>query len=170
MLPIPYQRLQQQHLPQTNTHGGDIGLFDNSLWNNMNNINNIVNFIINIIKNNNITVDPSMISRMVADIIRNDIEVPMNNEQEAQTILECEVCDLSREALCSQITELTYEIEDYRNAASTEATCCICFDKPRIFINTQCGHLTSCISCVHQLNNQCPICRKVGQFIKIIAA
>ena len=84
--------------------------------------------------------------------------------------LECEVCDLSKEALCSQITELTYEIEDYRNAASTETTCCICFDKPRIFINTHCGHLTSCISCVHQLNNQCPICRKVGQFIKIIVA
>jgi hypothetical protein len=165
----------------------------------------------NIVKNNINTLGPSMISHIITDIIKNNIEVPINNiqnqltvvenqlfrlqcenleiyrqlnllqvaaeneqnaknDQEALTIPECEVCDLSREALCSLITELTDENKDYRNAASTEATCCICFDKPRTFVNTQCGHLTSCISCVHKLNNHCPICRKVGQFIKIIVA
>jgi len=46
---------------------------------------------------------------------------------------------------------------DYTKIVVGPKMCCICFDKPRVFIG-KCGHFTMCSDCANIIT-ECPICR-----------
>lgn len=68
-----------------------------------------------------------------------------------------------------KITELETRISDIKDEYQEQKhTCCVCLTEPANYANAICGHLCMCQECSDQINNQCPICRVQGPFIKII--
>lgn len=50
-----------------------------------------------------------------------------------------------------------------------DSICVICMTNPRECIYTNCGHHCACLECCERMNLQCPICRRTGNFIKLIS-
>lgn len=48
--------------------------------------------------------------------------------------------------------------------------CKICLHNNALFINKNCGHLSSCKNCIDILGGKCPICREEAIFMKVFSS
>ncbi len=133
--------------------------------------NNVLN-IINNIKNNENCLDYSneIMKKMLLTLVY-QVEKLFNRvnslENEVQELKNTKNCN---KKLKQENQQLKCQVVDFQEKSTPDQLCCVCMTNARTHINTQCGHMSVCETCSYQLEEKCPICRKNGNFIKVIVS
>lgn len=98
------------------------------------------------------------------------LEEKLREDNDSNLYRHIDHCEARINCLNSENEQLKKDIKVFQESADSSQLCCICYSKPRNFINTSCGHLCVCESCSSRLDEQCPICRASGKFIKTIVS
>ena len=143
------------------------------------NKNNIVDDanknVLNIIKNiqcneNSLNYSNEILKKMLLTLV-NQVEKLFNrvNELENQ-VKELKNTKNNNNNLRHENQQLKCQVADFQEKSTPDQLCCVCMTNVRTHINTQCGHMSVCESCSYHLEEKCPICRKNGNFIKVIVS
>ena len=99
-----------------------------------------------------------------------ELEEKLREDNNSNLYRHIDHCEARISCLNSENEQLKKDIKVFQESADSSQLCCICYSKPRNFINTSCGHLCVCETCSGRLNDKCPICRTSGNFIKTIVS
>ena len=69
--------------------------------------------------------------------------------------------------MSKQNSHLKEKINNYKAIIYPELICCVCYERPKEYINTQCGHKSVCFICCQKINDKCPLCKQDGNYIKV---
>lgn len=135
------------------------------------NDNTIDNMNDNMIDNPNDTEQENLVKRICC-IIR---DILMFNTKKIEGLkskiieLDMEIKQLTKDknSLTKENSSLHTKILNFESILDTRDTCCICYAGSNNYINIKCGHKTICDTCCDKINNTCPICKQVGEYIKV---
>ena len=118
-------------------------------------INNIINS--NIINSNIINSNINKKKNNIRNIIDS------NNNNNSNLVLINKITILNNQII--QLKQDYNEIQEKMAASTT--LCCACMVYPNNHVNTACGHMSVCGTCLEKINNTCPICRQFGNYIQV---
>ena len=138
-------------------------------------INNII--ISNIINNNIIDKKNITNSNIIINNIIDKYIIDNNKRNMVKNIIDKNITrnDNQHDVLINKITILNNQIiqlkHDYNEILAKKACsntlCCACMTNPNNQVNTACGHMSVCGTCLEKINNTCPICRRFGNYIQV---
>jgi len=174
----------------------DFKTIDNLINNNVKNISIIIDNIIDNMNDNMIdNTDDNMIDSTNDNM--NDNMIDNTNDTEQENLIKricCVIRDILMfntkkiEGLKSKIIELDMVIKqltkdknsltkensslhtkilNFESILDTRDTCCICLIGSNNYINIKCGHKSICKTCLDRINSTCPICKQIGEYIKV---